>query len=230
TVLKLVAPKARAAVGAREAAKSSAVRVVHQLRLLCHQLSQRMVQEGRLPSPELLFFLTYEEIGVLLQTRSPELVLKAQRRQKIHAEADKCLYASIFVGMPKPIERTKIHVEGDFEIKGSPMSQGTVEGRVRVAHTFDDAHLIQKGVILVTTATDTGWTPYFPLLAGVVTELGGPLSHGAVVAREYGLPCVVGVEGITSMLNSGDYIQLDGNTGIIRRIPAPCTVDDGQGF
>ncbi|KAL1480729.1 hypothetical protein MTO96_050785, partial [Rhipicephalus appendiculatus] len=157
--------------------ESSAVRVVHQLRLLCHQLSQRMVQEGRLPSPELLFFLTYEEIGVLLQTRSPELVLKAQRRQKIHAEADKCLYASIFVGMPKPIERTKIHVEGDFEIKGSPMSQGTVEGRVRVAHTFDDAHLIQKGEILVTTATDTGWTPYFPLLAGVVTELGGPLSH-----------------------------------------------------
>ncbi|XP_037509994.2 putative phosphoenolpyruvate synthase [Rhipicephalus sanguineus] len=230
TLLKLVAPKARAAVEAREAAKSSAVRVVHQLRLLCHQLSQRMVQECRLPSPELLFFLTYEEIGVLLRTRSPELVLKAQRRQKIHAEADKCQYASIFVGIPKPIERAKRHVEGDFEIKGSPMSQGFVEGRVRVAHTFDDAHLIQKDEILVTTATDTGWTPYFPLLAGVVTELGGPLSHGAVVAREYGLPCVVGVEGITSMLNSGDYIQLDGNTGLIRRIRAPGTEDGGGGF
>ncbi|KAH7963678.1 hypothetical protein HPB52_022406 [Rhipicephalus sanguineus] len=152
------------------ATESSAVRVVHQLRLLCHQLSQRMVKEGRLPSPELLFFLTYEEIGVLLKTRSPELVLKAQRRQKIHAEADKCQYASIFVGIPKPIERTKRHVEGDFEIKG------------------------------------------------------------AVVAREYGLPCVVGVEGITSMLNSGDYIQLDGNSGLIGRIRAPGTEDDGGGF
>ncbi|KAL1443992.1 hypothetical protein MTO96_030092 [Rhipicephalus appendiculatus] len=75
-ILKLVAPKARAAVEAREATKSATVRVIHQLRLLCHQLSQRMVQEGRLPSSELLFFLTYEEIGILLRTRSPELVLK----------------------------------------------------------------------------------------------------------------------------------------------------------
>ncbi|KAL3179021.1 hypothetical protein MRX96_038271 [Rhipicephalus microplus] len=197
-ILKLVAPKARAAVEAREATKSATVRVVHQLRLLCHQLSNCMVQEGRLPSHKLLFFLTYEEIGILLGTRSPELVLKAQRRQKIHAKADKNRYPSVFVGIPKPIERLEKSVEGDFEIKGTPMSQGVVEGKVRVAGTFDEAPLIQKGEILVTTATDTGWTPYFPLLAGVVTEIGGPLSHGAVVAREYGLPCVVGIEGITN--------------------------------
>ncbi|XP_070387389.1 rifampicin phosphotransferase-like [Dermacentor albipictus] len=227
-LLKFVAPKARAAVEAREVAKSAAVRVVHQLRLLCHQLSLRMVHEGRLPSPELLFFLTYEEIGILLRTRTPELVLKAQRRQKIYAVADKDLYPSIFVGIPKPIERIKRHVDGDFEIKGSPMSQGVVEGKVRAAPTFGEAHLIQKGEILVTTATDTGWTPYFPLLAGVVTEIGGPLSHGAVVAREYGLPCVVGIEGITTMLTSGDYIELDGNTGLVRKIPVPEAQDDGQ--
>ncbi|XP_075723418.1 rifampicin phosphotransferase [Rhipicephalus microplus] len=219
-ILKLVAPKARAAVEAREATKSATVRVVHQLRLLCHQLSNRMVQEGRLPSHELLFFLTYEEIGILLRTRSPELVLKAQRRQKIHAKADKNRYPSVFVGIPKPVSIlvSKKSVEGDFEIKGTPMSQGVVEGKVRVAVMFDEAPLTQKGEILVTTATDTGWTPYFPLLAGVVTEIGGPLSHGAVVAREYGLPCVVGIEGITTMLNSGDTIHLDGNTGIIKKI------------
>ncbi|XP_070388467.1 rifampicin phosphotransferase-like isoform X3 [Dermacentor albipictus] len=225
-ILKLVAPRARAAVVARETTKSAAVRVIHQLRLLCHQLSRCMVCEGRLPSPEQLFFLTYEEIGILLRTRSPELVHKAQRRQKIYAEADKDRYPSIFVGIPKPIERMKRHVEGDFEIKGSPMSQGVVEGKVRVAKTFEEAHLIQKGEILVTTATDTGWTPYFPLLAGVVTEIGGPLSHGAVVAREYGLPCVVGIEGITTMPTSGDYVQLDGNTGVIRKIPLPEAEDD----
>lgn len=221
-----MAPKARAAVEAREATKSAAVRVIHQLRLLCLQLAQRMVEEGRLPSAELLFFLTYEEIGVLLRTRSPELVLKAQRRQKIHAKADKNRYPSIFVGIPKPIERLERPTKGDFEIKGTPMSQGIVEGKVRVAATFDEAALIQKGEILVTTATDTGWTPYFPLLAGVVTEIGGPLSHGAVVAREYGLPCVVGLEGITTMLNSGDYIQLDGNTGVIRKVAIPEAEDD----
>ncbi|KAL1467108.1 hypothetical protein MTO96_042380 [Rhipicephalus appendiculatus] len=100
------------------------------------------------------------------------------------------------------------------------MSQGVVEGRARVVSTFEEAHLIQNGEILVTTATDTGWTPYFPLLGGVVTEIGGPLSHGAVVAREYGLPCVVGIEGVTSMLASGDYILLDGNTGVVKKTAA----------
>ncbi|XP_070388468.1 rifampicin phosphotransferase-like [Dermacentor albipictus] len=225
-MLKLVAPKARGGVAAREAAKSASVRVFHQLRLVCHQLARRMVHEGRLPSADLVFFLTFEEIGILLRTRNPELVLKAQRRQKIHAQLDKDRYPSIFVGIPKPIERIKRHIEGDFEVKGNPMSQGVVEGKARVVPSFEEAHLIQKGEILVTTATDTGWTPYFPLLAGVVTEVGGPLSHGAVVAREYGLPCIVGVEGITTMLATGDYLHLDGNKGLLRRITVPAAEDD----
>lgn len=220
-MLKLVAPKAQAGVAAREAAKSSVVRVFHQLRLVCHQLARRMVHEGRLPWPDLLFFLTFEEIGILLRTRNPELVLKAQRRQKIHAQLEKDKYPSIFVGIPKPIERVERHIEGDFEVKGSPMSQGFAQGKARVVASFEEAHLIQKGEILITTATDTGWTPYFPLLAGVVTEVGGPLSHGAVVAREYGLPCIVGVEGITTMLATGDYVQLDGNKGLLRKIATP---------
>ncbi|XP_077511472.1 rifampicin phosphotransferase-like isoform X2 [Amblyomma americanum] len=220
-ILKLVIPRARIAVAARETSKSAVVRVIHQLRLMFHQLSLRMVSEGRLPDAELLFFLTFEEIGQLLRTRSPELVLKAQRRKGIHAKVDKDSYPCISVGIPKPIERMRKPIGGDFEIKGNPMSQGVAEGKARVAATFEEAHLIQKGEILITTATDTGWTPYFPLLAGVVTEIGGPLSHGAVVAREYGLPCVVGIEGITSMLDTGDYIQLDGNTGLIRKISPP---------
>ncbi|XP_049269994.1 uncharacterized phosphotransferase YvkC [Rhipicephalus sanguineus] len=224
-MLKLVTPMAQSGVAAREAAKSATVRVFHQLRLVCHQLALRMVHEGRLPSPELLFFLTFEEIGILLRTRNPELVLKAQRRQKIHAQLDKDRYPSIFVGIPKPIERIKRHIEGDFEVKGNPMSQGVVEGKARVVPSFEEAHLIQKGEILITNATDTGWTPYFPLLAGVVTEIGGPLSHGAVVAREYGLPCIVGVEGITTMLSTGDYVQLDGNKGLLRKIAAPAAED-----
>lgn len=220
-ILKLVVPKARSAVAARETGKSALVRVIHQLRLMCRKLALRMVQEGRLPSPDLLFFLSYEELGILIRTRAPELVLKAQRRQKIYEQVDKDKYPTILIGVPRPIEKFRKRVEGDFEIKGNPMSQGVAEGRARVVPTFEEAHLIEKGDILITTATDTGWTPYFPLLAGVVTEIGGPLSHGAVVAREYGLPCVVGIEGVTTMLASGDYVQLDGNTGVLRRIAAP---------
>ncbi|XP_075547056.1 rifampicin phosphotransferase-like [Dermacentor variabilis] len=106
------------------------------------------------------------------------------------------------------------------------MSQGVAQGGARVAPTFEEAHLIQKGEILVTTATNTGWTPYFPLLAGVVTEIGGPLCHGAIVAREYGLPCVVGIEGITTMIATGDFLQLDGNTGVLRKVLVPRIQDD----
>ncbi|KAL1458851.1 hypothetical protein MTO96_043419, partial [Rhipicephalus appendiculatus] len=98
----------------------------------------------------------------------------AQRRQKIYEQLDKDKYPTILIGMPKPIEKFRKRVEGDFEIKGNPMSQGVAEGRARVVPTFEEAHLIEKGDILITTATDTGWTPYFPLLGGVVTEIGGP--------------------------------------------------------
>ncbi|KAL3235381.1 hypothetical protein MRX96_022414 [Rhipicephalus microplus] len=142
-ILKLVVPQARSAVAARETGKSAIVRVIHQLRLMCHQLAKRMVNEGRLPSPDLLFFLSYEEIGILIRTRAPELVLKAQRRQKVYEQVDKDKYPTILIGVPKPIEKFRKPVEGDFEIKGNPMSQGVAEGRARVVPTFEEAHLIE---------------------------------------------------------------------------------------
>uniref|UniRef100_V5GLR5 Putative integral to membrane n=2 Tax=Ixodes ricinus TaxID=34613 RepID=V5GLR5_IXORI len=224
-LLKFLIPRARLAVAARETSKSGLVRTIHKLRTVCIRLADQMVLEGRIPTPDLLYFLTFEEIGILLKTRSPSLVLKAQRRLRLHPELDKVKYPSLFVGVPKPIMTAAKRIEGDFEMKGNPMSQGVAEGYARVVPTFEEAHLIRKGDILVTTATDTGWTPYFPLLSGVITEMGGPLSHGAVVAREYGLPCVVGADGITSMLRTGDYILLDGNTGILRKLAKPADED-----
>ncbi len=68
-------------------------------------------------------------------------------------------------------------------------------------------YFLLKGDILITVSTDIGWSPYFPLLGGVATELGGLISHGAVVAREYGLPCVVGVEGATAIFKNGKLFQ-----------------------
>ncbi|CAN7940293.1 unnamed protein product, partial [Ixodes hexagonus] len=77
--------------------------------------------------------------------------------------------------------------------------------------------------ILVTNATDIGWSPYFTLLSGIVTELGGLLSHGAVIAREYGLPCVVGVENATDIFTSGDTILLDATQGTVSTIKTDAT-------
>ncbi|CAN7984382.1 unnamed protein product, partial [Ixodes hexagonus] len=218
-LLKMLIPRARVAVASRETSKSALVRTIHKLRTVCMRLADQMVLEGRIPTPDLLYFLSFEEIGILLATRSPSLVLKAQRRLRLYPELNKAKFPSLFVGVPKPVRDVFLTWHDTFA--GNPMSQGVAEGYARVVPTFEDAHLIRKGDILVTTATDTGWTPYFPLLAGVITEMGGPLSHGAVVAREYGLPCVVGADGITSMLRTGDYILLDGNTGILRKSAKP---------
>ncbi|GBM32724.1 hypothetical protein AVEN_69630-1 [Araneus ventricosus] len=85
----------------------------------------------------------------------------------------------------------------------------------------DTDELSKPGEILVTYSTDIGWSPYFPILGGVVTELGGLISHGAVVSREYGLPCIAGLHGATQQFKTGDYVLLDGNKGILQKLPKP---------
>ncbi|GFY46504.1 putative phosphoenolpyruvate synthase [Trichonephila inaurata madagascariensis] len=109
----------------------------------------------------------------------------------------------------------------NFSMKGIPVSQGVAKGTVRVALDLKEASLLQPGEILVTYCTDIGWSPYFPILGGVVTELGGLISHGAVVSREYGLPCIAGLHGATLHFKTGDYVLLDGNKGILQRLSKP---------
>src|SRR5439155_5172073 len=95
---------------------------------------------------------------------------------------------------------------------------GVVEGRARVLMSADQIGQLEPGEVLVVHTTDVGWTPLFLLAAGVVTELGGPLSHAAVVAREFAVPSVVNVPGITRAIRTGDYVRVDGDRGVIERI------------
>jgi pyruvate,water dikinase len=87
-----------------------------------------------------------------------------------------------------------------------------------VAHTLAEAAQLQAGEILVTPITDIGWTPYFSMISGLVTDLGSAVSHGAVIAREYGLPCVVNSRVGTRVIKSGDRIRLDGDNGVVEII------------
>ena len=97
---------------------------------------------------------------------------------------------------------------------GLPVSAGTVEGRARVVLDMADADL-EPGDILVTAYTDPSWTPLFVTVTGLVTEVGGLMTHGAVIAREYGLPAVVGVEGATRLIRDGQWIRVDGTHGYL---------------
>ena len=103
---------------------------------------------------------------------------------------------------------------------GLPVSAGTIEGRARVILNIENADL-ESGDILVTTYTDPGWTPLFVGIKGVVTEVGGLMTHGAVIAREYGLPAVVGVERATRLLRDGQRIRVNGTEGYVEILPEP---------
>ncbi len=108
---------------------------------------------------------------------------------------------------------------------GLPTSSGVVEGPVHLLADGKPPHELVPGEILVARTTDIGLTPLFLLAAGVVTELGGPLSHAALVAREYGVPAVVNVAGVTVPLHQGERVRIDGNRGTVERLEPP--TEDG---
>ena len=202
-----------------------------------------MVQSGFLSEPSLIWFLTHHEIGQSLQSTGydikqkmqhssdlfsllsvhrSKLLRKAMRRKQLFPAWDKQQFPEIISGNPIQIEKklqlaTASRSDSSLSrrVAGTPACPGLVTGPARVVTHISEADTIQPGEILVTTSTDIGWSPHFPVLAGVVTELGGLISHGAVVAREYGLPCLVGVTGATRTFSTGDIVRLDAVRGDI---------------
>jgi pyruvate,water dikinase len=103
---------------------------------------------------------------------------------------------------------------------GLAVSAGTIEGRARVILDMAEADL-EAGDILVTTFTDPSWTPLFVAITGLVTEVGGLMTHGAVIARESGLPAVVGVQDATRLIRDGQWIRVHGTDGYVEILPSP---------
>merc|ERR1712150_17598 len=219
--LKRVLPKARQAVCRREWGKSLSIQMVEVFKLAYWKLAKMMVEEGRMPDEDLLFFFTHEEIGKLITDRSGRLIAKAQKRRRVLPKQNSLTYHRINRGIPKPVEETadeEDYVITSLKLKGMPVSCGVVKGVARVVTSLAEANSIQQGEILIVHYTDVGWSPYFPLISGLVTEIGGLLSHGAVVAREYGLPCVVNMHKATSLFQSGNHVLLNGTRGTLEKL------------
>ncbi|XP_022256054.1 uncharacterized protein LOC106470801 isoform X2 [Limulus polyphemus] len=218
--LRFLVSQARRGVSIREASKSVFVKSVDNFRKGYRLLGKLMVKEGRLPEPDLLHFFTNEEIRELLTTRSSHLLSTAFRRRKLHEKLDAMIFPEIMIGEPKPVIAEEcVNVYSSLqELRGVTVCQGVVKGVARVARNLTEASNIQQGDILVAHSTDIGWSPYFPLLSGIVTELGGLISHGAVVAREYGLPSLVAVHGATTILKTGDLVILDATQGVLKKM------------
>jgi pyruvate,water dikinase len=107
------------------------------------------------------------------------------------------------------------------QLKGNAGSRGTATGEAFVARNLSEATGLKPGQVLIASTTMPAWTPLFGVDAAIVTETGGPLSHCAIVAREYGIPAVVGVAGAMSAIQTGQVITVDGDHGIVRLTPDP---------
>ena len=207
-------------VGSREIGKSYIIKVTDIFKRAYWRLADMMVSESRLPEQMLLFFLTHREIGELLQHRSAKLVRLARRRKRVLPEMNQIKYPEINFGLPKPIKEQNLNKEisSFLSLQGMPVCRGKAEGRACVVKVFQDANQLVEGNILICKCTDVGWSPYFPLISGLVTELGGLLSHGAVIARECGIPCIISIPGATDLIKTGDSVVLDGTAGTIKKI------------
>jgi len=155
------------------------------------------------------------------QSSRSHAVFTVIMEQHLHSSRDtlvaKVRFVDLAQGRPQPLD-TAPAAGGGEQLVGTPVSAGVAEGPARVARTIEEANELRPGEVLVCPLTDVGWTPYFSLAAGLVTEIGGMLSHGAVVAREYGLPCVVNLPGVCDRVKTGDYVRLDAERGTLTRL------------
>ena len=205
--------KARKGVRYREFTKSRTIMVLDQFKQAYRKLSNMMVEEGMLPDVESIYFLTQDEVGRLLKGEQ-SLVKKAMARRRLYPQQKELKFPYAALGVPQPISVAQTDPDATV-LQGTPVSRGIASGIARVVADERDAALLQKGEIMVAHYTDIGWSPYYSIISGLVTEIGSALSHGVVVAREYALPTVVNTPDAMNFIHTGDKITIDGNTGSV---------------
>ncbi|WP_238010531.1 rifamycin-inactivating phosphotransferase [Dactylosporangium sp. AC04546] len=178
----------------------------------------RLVRDGVLREREDIFYLTFQELHDVVRTNRVDDQLIGRRKDAFRS------YQALTP--PRVLTSDGEAITGAYRrddlpagaLVGLPVSAGTVEGRARVILDMARADL-EPGDILVTTHTDPSWTPLFVAVAGLVTEVGGLMTHGAVIAREYGLPAVVGVVDATRLIPDGQRIRVHGTDGYVELLP-----------
>ncbi|WP_411107125.1 rifamycin-inactivating phosphotransferase [Streptomyces sp. cmx-4-9] len=180
--------------------------------------ARRLVAAGVLAAEEDAFHLTFQEFHEAVRTQRVDARLIREREEAFrsyHALTPPRVLTSDGEALTGAYRREDVPAGA---LTGLPVSAGTVEGRARVILDMAQADL-EAGDILVTTFTDPSWSPLFVGIAGLVTEVGGLMTHGAVIAREYGLPAVVGVDRATRLIRDGQRIRVHGTDGYVEILP-----------
>ncbi|GGQ05387.1 putative phosphoenolpyruvate synthase [Streptomyces griseomycini] len=180
--------------------------------------AERLVRANVLPEKEDVFYLTFQEFHDVVRSHRVDERLIQRRKdafRSYHALTPPRVLTSDGEAVTGAYRRDDVPTGA---LIGLPVSAGTVEGRARVIHDMAEADL-EAGDILVTTYTDPSWSPLFVGITGLVTEVGGLMTHGAVIAREYGLPAVVGVDQATRLIRDGQRIRVHGTDGYVEILP-----------
>ncbi len=215
---KRMIDRVRTFIGYREYPKYGMVSRYFVYKQALLEEAERLVQAHVLREKEDTFYLTFQELHDVVRTNQVDDQLIRQRKDAFRS------YQALTP--PRVLTSDGEVVAGSYRrddlpagaLVGLPVSAGIVEGRARVVLDMAEADL-EPGDILVTAYTDPSWTPLFVAIGGLVTEVGGLMTHGAVIAREYGLPAVVGVEHATRLIRDGQRIRVHGTDGYVEILP-----------
>ncbi len=216
--IKRMIDRVRTFIGYREYPKYGMVSRYFVYKQALLEEAGRLMQAQVLREKEDIFYLTFQELHEVVRTNQLDDLLISQRKDAFRS------YQALTP--PRVLTSDGEVVVGAYRrdnvpadaLVGLPVSAGTIEGRARVVLDMAEADL-EPGDILVTVYTDPSWTPVFLAITGLVTEVGGLMTHGAVIAREYGLAAVVGVEQATRLIRDGQQIRVNGTDGYVEMLP-----------
>ena len=196
----------------REHVKVVSQRSLDVARAAARTMGRSLAARDRLDDPEHVFHLLAAEF---VTTEAPDLRERVAYRKGLAAEYETFDLPVMFVGTPTPIPHADSDDQATGVIEGLGVSPGVVEGVARVVLDPATSEPLEPGEILVCAATDPSWVGHFLVAAALVIDVGGPMSHGAIVARELGVPCVINTVVGTSRLHTGDTIRIDGTAGTV---------------
>ncbi|USR89661.1 glycerol-3-phosphate acyltransferase [Phormidium yuhuli AB48] len=191
-----------------------------ELRWSFRSLEQQWLESGVLREPGDIFFLVFHEVRGLVEGDNPDLLalvpeLVAQRRAKWERDRQRADLPYVTYGKPPMTLLTFSSQPAQLQLSGIGASAGQAEGPVKIVRQLSDGLQLPPHTILVVPYTDSGWMPLLARASGLISQVGGRLSHGAIVAREYGIPAVMNVANATNLLKDGQRVRLDGETGTI---------------
>ncbi len=211
----------------RERTKTNNIRLIHEMRMTMREVGRRMVEAGGFDDIEDFGFIRKAEMEALFAD-PPSMLATVRERRADYDRLAQLEPPFVFVGRtdgpdtwPRRDSVAANVLGADDVLAGLPGCPGQAEGIARVILDSNDPFALEPGDILVAPITDPSWTPLFVPAAGVVVDVGAPLSHAIIVSRELGIPCVISATGATRRIPNGARIRVDGSTGVVTVLEMP---------